>query len=121
VDDDPDIHTLLKATLESDDLKCQGTLMGRDSLTIAREWHPDLIVLDVNMPGMSGHQILAALRASRSNIRTPVLLLTGCDRRSEVLKGFNLGAQDYVVKPFNPVDVAARIRKMVTGPASPNP
>jgi CheY-like chemotaxis protein len=116
VDDDPAIHALLKAAVETDNLKCQCTLVSRESLTIAREWHPDLIVLDVNMPGMSGYQVLSALRASRSNVRTPVLLLTGCDHRSEVIKGFNLGAQDYMVKPFNPVDVAARIRKMVTGP-----
>lgn len=113
VDDDPEVHALLNAALEGEDMKCQSTSLARESLRIARAWNPDLIILDVNMPGLSGHGVLAALKASSSNRRTPVLLLTGCDHKSDVIRGFDLGAQDYVVKPFHPADLAARVRRIV--------
>jgi CheY-like chemotaxis protein len=113
-DDDSSITALLKATLESSGLTCRCTADGLDVLKIAREWNPDLVVLDVNMPGMDGYQVLAALKAANSAAPTPVLLLTGCDQESEVLKGFKLGAEDYVVKPFNPLEVLMRVKRIVT-------
>ncbi|HEY3743832.1 MAG TPA: response regulator transcription factor [Bryobacteraceae bacterium] len=114
VDDDPEVHALLHAALDGEDMKCQSTSLARESLRIARGWNPDLIILDVNMPGLSGHRVLTALKASSSNRRTPVVLLTGCDHKSDVIRGFDLGAQDYVVKPFHPADIAARVRRIVT-------
>jgi CheY-like chemotaxis protein len=115
-DDDPAITALLKETLESADLTCRWAADGLDTLAIAREWNPDLIVLDVNMPGMDGYRVLAALKGANSEVRTRVMMLTAHDQESEVLKGLRLGAEDYVVKPFNPVEVLMRIKRMVTRP-----
>jgi DNA-binding response OmpR family regulator len=115
-DDDPAITALLKETLERADLTCRCTADGLDTLEVAREWNPDLIVLDINMPGMDGYQVLAALHAPNSAARTRVMMLTARDQESEVLKGLRLGAEDYVVKPFNPVEVLKRVKRMVTRP-----
>jgi CheY-like chemotaxis protein len=111
-DDDRSITALLKATLESDRMVCRCVGNGIDALKIAREWEPDLAVLDVNMPGMDGYQTLAALRQERKAI--PVLLLTGCDQESEIMKGLKLGAADYVVKPFNPMEILMRVKRIVS-------
>jgi DNA-binding response OmpR family regulator len=101
---------LLQATIESDRMTCRCAANGLEALEIVRRWVPDVVVLDVKMPGLDGYQVLASLR--REPKRTPVLLLTGCDREAEIMKGFMLGAVDYVVKPFDPKEVLARIKRV---------
>jgi DNA-binding response OmpR family regulator len=111
-DDDPAISALLKATLESDGMVCRCARTGIEALEVARAWAPDLAILDVNMPGMSGYQALSTLHRAEEPI--PVLLLTSCDQESEIMKGFKLGAADYVVKPFNPMEILMRVKRIVT-------
>jgi len=111
-DDDPSITALLKATLESAGMVCRCARDGLEALASIREWQPDVAVLDVNMPGMDGYQILAALREEPPTGDLKIMLLTGYDQESEVLKGFKLGAGDYVIKPFNPLEVLARVKRM---------
>jgi CheY-like chemotaxis protein len=110
-DDDRATTALLKLAIESDRMTCRCVDNGLDALEMAREWAPDLAVLDVKMPGLDGYQVLAALRHEARP--TPVLLLTGCDQESEIVKGFKLGAADYVVKPFDPTEVLARVKRIV--------
>lgn len=110
-DDDDSISALLKATFESAGMTCRCVRNGVEALTVAREWAPDVAVLDVNMPGMSGFQALSVL--SRTEKPIPVLLLTACDQESEILKGFKLGAADYVIKPFNPTEILMRVKRIV--------
>jgi CheY-like chemotaxis protein len=114
-DDDRGTTALLQAAIESDRMTCQCAGSGLEALEIARKWLPDVAVLDVKMPGLDGYQVLASLR--REPRRIPVLLLTGCDQESEIMKGFRLGAADYVVKPFDPMEVRERIRRIVAEPA----
>lgn len=115
-DDDPEITDLLKVTLEKRDMTCRSTASSLDVLKIAREWNPDVVVLDINMPEMDGYQVLAALKASNPDTPPRVLLLTACDQEAEVMKGFKLGAQDYIVKPFNPADLLMRVRRIARKP-----
>jgi CheY-like chemotaxis protein len=114
-DDDPGTTALLQAAIESDRMTCRCAANGLEALEIARKWLPDVAVLDVKMPGLDGYQVLASLR--RETRRIPVLLLTGCDQESEIMKGFRLGAADYVVKPFDPMEVRERIKRIVAEPA----
>jgi DNA-binding response OmpR family regulator len=113
VDDDPGITDLLRVTLDKEDMTCRSTAQSLDALKIAREWNPDIVVLDINMPDMDGYQVLAALKATSSDAPMRVLMLTACHQEAEVLKGFKLGAEDYIVKPFNPADLLMRVRRIV--------
>jgi DNA-binding response OmpR family regulator len=72
---------------------------------------PTLLILDVNMPGMDGFEVLTSLRADHLTARIPVVLLTARQQESDVLKGFSCGASDYITKPFNPMEVTARIAR----------
>ena len=70
-----------------------------------------LIQLDAMMPGMDGFEVLTNLRADHLTARLPVVLLTARQQESDVLKGFSCGASDYITKPFNPMEVTARIAR----------
>jgi two-component system copper resistance phosphate regulon response regulator CusR len=91
---------------------------GRDGLAMAREGGIELVVLDVMLPGMDGWQVLAALRADRATEQVPVLFLTARDEVQDRVRGLELGADDYLVKPFAFVELVARVRTLLRrGPA----
>jgi DNA-binding response OmpR family regulator len=83
---------------------------GDDALTIAREKHPDLIVLDVMLPGMDGHQVCRALRRDTS---VPILMLTALGGEADRVAGLDLGADDYMAKPFGMRELLARVRALL--------
>ncbi len=112
-DDDPSITALLKATLTRQGIVCHIASNGGRALAFARELRPNVIVLDVNMPDQSGFEVLAELRKDDATRDTRVLLLTACAQESDVVRGFVLGSDDYVVKPFNPMEVAARVKRLL--------
>jgi DNA-binding response OmpR family regulator len=87
---------------------------GRKALEVARDWQPDLVVLDVNMPILDGFQVLTALKSDETTKDTPVIMMTGSNQDSQILRGLRLGAKDYVVKPFNAAAVLERIRQLRT-------
>ena len=113
-DDDPFILALLRTALRKNDTQCQTVDNGRDALRIVREEKPDLVVLDVNMPGMDGYEVLSVIRAEE--LPTQVILLTARQQEHDVLRGFQLGADDYLVKPFNPLELIARIKRLLSPP-----
>ena len=76
-----------------------------------RRYRPHAAVLDVNMPGMDGYEVLSAVRAEEIPVR--VLLLTARQQESDVIRGFTLGADDYVVKPFSPMELVARMKRLL--------
>lgn len=110
-DDDPSITALVKAVLESEGLPCRAVPDGAAALAAAREG-AGLLILDVRMPGMDGYQVLSALKSDGTTRSLPVILLTACDQESEVVRGFGLGAEDYIVKPFNPLEVLMRVKRI---------
>ena len=110
-DDDPAIGALLTATLRRTGAECRLARNGADALALVREVLPDALLLDVNMPGMDGFEVLTQLRADDLTKKIPVVLLTARQQESDVLKGFSCGASDYITKPFNPMEVTARIAR----------
>src|ERR1700733_14954295 len=110
-DDDPAIGALLTATLRRTGAECRLARTGAEALALVRELVPDALILDVNMPGMDGFEVLTNLKADHLTARVPVVLLTARQQESDVLKGFSCGASDYITKPFNPMEVTARIAR----------
>ena len=92
-------------------MECRTASSGPEALQMIREFSPHAAVLDVNMPGMDGFEILSAIRRAALPVR--VVMLTARQHESDVLRGFTLGADDYVVKPFNPLELAARLKRLL--------
>lgn len=112
-DDDPAIGALLTATLRRTGSECRLARNGAEALALSREVIPDALILDVNMPGMDGFEVLTNLRADQLTKRIPVVLLTARQQETDVLKGFSCGANDYITKPFNPMEVTARVARFL--------
>ena len=111
VDDDPIMLSLLRTTFRNQGTQCETAENGRDALRLIREVTPNVVVLDVNMPEMDGFEVLSAIRSE--NIPTQVVLLTARQQEHDVLRGFQLGADDYLVKPFSPLELVARIKRLL--------
>ena len=107
VDDEPDIVELLSASLRFAGYEVCSAANGKDALELARSFRPDLVLLDVMMPGMDGFTVLARLRGDGH--RVPVLFLTARDATDDKVRGLTTGADDYVTKPFSLSEVLARI------------
>jgi two-component system OmpR family response regulator len=111
VDDEPNILELLAASLRFAGFEVQTATDGTAALETARTYGPDLLVLDVMMPGLDGFGVLRALRGGGS--RTPVLFLTARDAGEDKVAGLTLGGDDYITKPFSLEEVVARIRAVL--------
>lgn len=112
-DDDPTTTMMLKTVLARAGFECHPVSDGGEALALARRLKPDALILDVNMPVMDGFEVLSAVRHEASLSATRVVMLTSLHQEVDVLRGFNLGADDYVVKPFNPLELSARIKRLV--------
>lgn len=110
IDDDPDLGKLIEAILSPIDMKVYLACSGKEGLKKAYEIHPDLIVLDVMMPGMNGFDACTRLREMAS---TPILMLTARAAPADMLHGFNVGVDDYLRKPFNKDELIARIHALL--------
>lgn len=105
-DDEAEIRSLIKLYLENEDYEVLEAGNGLEALECFKTGNPDMCILDIMMPGMDGYNVLKKIRES-SNI--PVLILSAKDEYSEKILGLNLGADDYISKPFNPLEIAARV------------
>ena len=112
-DDDATVRALLNATLSSCGMQCQAAVDGRQALEIIRRELPDAAILDVNMPGADGFEVLSALKADPATKGVRVILLTARQQETDVLRGFSLGADDYLVKPFSPMELSARLERVL--------
>jgi two-component system phosphate regulon response regulator PhoB len=102
VEDDPDIRHLVSYKLTRSGLDVVEAADGRTALDLARRDPPDLIILDVRMPGMSGLEVCRELRAGPRTARLPIIMLTASAHPQDREQAFAAGATDYVVKPFSP-------------------
>lgn len=91
---------------------------GADALTAAQDNAVDLFILDIRMPRMDGFELLRALRAMPRYTDTPILMLTSLGREEDIVRAFHLGASDYVTKPFSPVELLARVQRLLRSHAS---
>jgi two-component system OmpR family response regulator len=92
-------------------MDCETATNGRSALEVIRKFRPHAAVLDVNMPGMDGYEVLAAIRSEELHVH--VILLTARQQESDIIRGFTLGADDYVVKPFGPMELVARLKRLL--------
>ncbi len=115
-DDDPAMVALVEATLKNHGLACHATGDGLAALRLVRDLMPDVVVLDIKMPGMDGFEVLEAVRREPFSDRLRVLLLTGCDDSSAVQRGSALRADGYLVKPLSPIVLLNRIKRLLAAP-----
>jgi len=113
VEDDPDIAALIQIRLQRDGYEVVHLANGREAAEWARQHTADLVILDVKLPGMDGFELLAFLRAQPAFAEVPIVMLTSLSQEQHVVRGFELGADDYVVKPFSPVELSARVRRLL--------
>lgn len=111
VDDDPAVTSLLKRGLAYEGYAVDVAATGPEGLSIALERYPDLVILDIMMPGMDGLEVLRRLRAADTQL--PILMLTGKDAPSDQVQGLKTGADDYVVKPFTFEVLLARVQALL--------
>ncbi|WP_373500253.1 SpoIIE family protein phosphatase [Desulfococcus sp.] len=114
VDDQPANLQVLIHTLERLGCKLLVAKNGETALTIAQKAHPDLILLDIMMPGIDGFEVCRRLKANSDTKKIPVIFLSALDETGDKVRGLQLGAVDYVAKPFQPEEVIARVNTHLT-------
>ena len=110
-DDEPSMRLLVHATIESDDYTVMEAVDGNEAWKIIQEQKPSLVLLDVQMPGRSGLEVLALVKGDPTLRSTRVILLTSKAQESDVEKGLIAGADFYLTKPFSPLDLLTRVEE----------
>jgi two-component system, OmpR family, KDP operon response regulator KdpE len=110
VDDEPGVLRLIKLELSSQGLRVVTASDGEEAIRIAEQQRPDMVILDIMMPDISGLEVMRRMR-ERSSV--PVILLTAKDHDQDKVKGLDMGADDYLIKPFNPEELSARVRAVL--------
>jgi two-component system, cell cycle response regulator CtrA len=111
VEDDPTTSRSIEMMLTHANLNVFCTDLGEDGIDLAKLYDYDLILLDLNLPDMSGHEVLRQLRMAK--VATPILILSGSDDTDNKIKGFGFGADDYLTKPFHRDELVARIHAII--------
>ncbi|MGH7469156.1 MAG: response regulator transcription factor, partial [Longimicrobiales bacterium] len=111
IEDNADLAAGISYNLQKERLEVRVEEDGAAGLNTARDWRPDLIILDLMLPGMDGFAILESLR--RLGQRTPVLILSAKDQESDKIRGFHLAADQYVTKPFSLKELLARVHSLL--------
>jgi two-component system phosphate regulon response regulator PhoB len=113
VEDEEDILELLRYNLAKEGYRVTGVLSGEEALRAARSSPPDLIVLDLMLPGMDGLTVCRELKQDARTRETPIIILTAKGEEADIVAGLELGADDYVTKPFSPRVFLARLRAVL--------
>lgn len=111
VEDDPTTSRSIEFMLANANLNVYATDLGEEGIDLAKLYDYDLILLDINLPDITGHEVLRQLRVAK--VQTPILILSGNDDAAEKVKGFGFGADDYLTKPFHREELVARIHAIV--------
>ena len=111
VEDDPTTAKSIELMLTHANLNVYTTDLGEEGIDLAKLYDYDLILLDLGLPDMNGHEVLRQLRMAR--IETPILILSGADDTDNKIKGFGFGADDYLTKPFHREELVARIHAII--------
>jgi two-component system alkaline phosphatase synthesis response regulator PhoP len=113
IEDDPDILGLMKHHLERDGYGVAGAPTGEEGLRLARRTPPGLVVLDLMLPGMDGLEVLRQLRADAKTREVPTVIVSAKGEEADIVSGLELGADDYLTKPFSPRVLVARVRAVL--------
>ncbi len=119
IEDEPELVRVLRSYLEQAGFRVLSALRGDTGLTAWEDKHPDLVILDLNLPGMDGLEVARHIRQHETQ-RTPIIMLTARTDELDQLLGLELGADDYIPKPFSPRIVVARVKALLrrTGPST---
>ncbi len=113
VEDEKDIVKMLEYNLQKEGFKTLSARDGEDALDAANRDHPDLVVLDLMLPGMDGLEVCKALKQGAKTAMIPIIMLTAKVQESDKVIGLELGADDYMTKPFSPRELIARIKAVL--------
>jgi len=113
VEDEPDIRSLIVHHLEREGFRCRTAASGDEALARLRSTPPDLVVLDLMLPGMDGLEVCRRVRADPAIATVPIIMLTAKDSEIDIVVGLELGADDYVTKPYSTRELLARIRAVL--------
>ncbi len=113
VEDDPDILELVAYNLEREGFEVVGVTTGEEALGSARSKRPDVVLLDLMLPGMDGLEVCRRLREDPKTRGIPVIIVSAKGEESDIVAGLELGADDYVTKPFSPKVLVARVRAVL--------
>lgn len=128
IEDERDLVEVLRYNLEREGFRVVSAMAGADGIELVRAEQPDVILLDLMLPGMDGIEVCSRLRADSATAQIPVIMLTAKDAESDVVLGLGVGADDYVTKPFSPRELVARVKavlrrneRVAAGGESPSP
>lgn len=113
IEDNPGISRLVEFKLRQEGMSVHMATNGIDGLDLARSLKPDLILLDVMLPGISGFEVLHALNADPLTTGVPVVMLTSKSREEDIERGFSMGAAEYIPKPFKLGELMMRINRVL--------
>ena len=113
IDDDKELGILLEDYFRPEDILCRFAFDGREGLSALREKLPDIVILDVMLPEKNGFEVLREMRRDGQMKKVPVIMLTARGDASDKVRGLDLGADDYLPKPFNPRELLSRIRAVL--------
>jgi phosphate regulon transcriptional regulator PhoB len=113
VEDEPDIRRLVVLHLERDGFRCRTATTGPEALREVRHAAPDLVVLDLMLPDLDGLEVCRQLRGDRRTAAVPIIMLTAKSDEVDRVVGLEVGADDYVAKPFSPKELVARVRAVL--------
>src|SRR5262245_17004625 len=121
VDDEKDILELVRYHAQKEGFECLPARDGATALRLAREHRPDVVILDLMLPGLDGLEVCRQLRQDPATRRLPIIMLTAKAEEVDRVVGLELGADDYVVKPFSPRELMARVRAVLRRVHEPGP
>lgn len=113
IEDDPDIVEMITYNLEKEGFNVVSSSNGEDAIDLLRIEHPNLVILDLMLPGLDGFEVCSSIRNTPETSHIPVIMLTAKSREIDKIAGFEIGADDYVTKPFSPKELIARIRAVL--------
>lgn len=113
IEDDKDILTLLEFTFGSNSFEVRSTASGEEGLELIKAKQPDALILDLMLPDMSGFDVCRALKSRQETVGMPIIMLTARGDEIDRIVGLELGADDYVVKPFSPRELVLRVRAVL--------
>lgn len=111
VDDDSSVSAMLNKAMQSSGLEAEVANSGEGALQLLQQKRYDLILMDINMPGIDGFQAVEHIRSQ--GIQTPIIIISGRQEEIDTLYGLNIGADDYITKPFNPITLTAKVKALI--------
>src|SRR5262245_23268091 len=117
-DDDPIVVRFLSAVFRDEGFEVRTAEDGEKAIQLIREYRPDLVILDLAMPYHDGFEVCRNVRTAAETRRIPVIILSMKEQEQDAVRAFEVGADDYIRKPFNALELVARVRKLLNGAAA---